>query len=168
MSENPAGHMNSPKGVALTGFDALFMVRRAPAILLPVPVSIVALPRMSESRPPDPLARLGEKIDKARAERVRRQPAVGDRSAMQQGLGLGVRIGIELVVAIVVATGLGWAIDRWFGTRPWGMIVLFFLGVAAGMLNVYRAVTGVSGPVGFRPPDVGAAASEGRSDDEDC
>ena len=75
---------------------------------------------MSESRPPDPLARLGEKIDKARAERVRRQPAVGDRSAMQQGLGLGVRIGIELVVAIVVATGLGWAIDRWFGTRPWG------------------------------------------------
>jgi len=74
---------------------------------------------MSESRPPDPLARLGDEIDKARAERVRRQPVVGDRSAMQQGLGLGVRIGIELVVAIVVSTGLGWAIDRWFGTRQW-------------------------------------------------
>src|SRR6266436_9932957 len=98
---------------------------------------------MSESRPPDPLARLGEQIDKARAGRVGRQPVVGDRSAVQQGLGLGFRIGIELVVAVVVATGLGWAIDRWLGTRPWGMIVLFFLGVAAGMLNVYRAVTGV-------------------------
>jgi ATP synthase protein I len=123
---------------------------------------------MSESRPPDPLARLGEKIDKARAQRVRRQPAVSDRSSLQQGLGLGFRIGIELVVAIVVATGLGWLIDRWFGTRPWGMIVLFFLGVAAGMLNVYRAVTGVSGAVGYRPPDAGAAASKGRWDDEDC
>ena len=123
---------------------------------------------MSKSRPPDPLARLGEEIDKARAQRVRRQPPVGDRSALQQGLGLGLRIGIELVVAIVVATGLGWAIDRWFGTRPWGMIVLFFLGVAAGMLNVYRAVTGVSGPVGYRPPGAGAAASKGRWDDEDC
>ena len=123
---------------------------------------------MSESRPPDPLARLGEKIDKARAQRVRRQPAVGDRSSLQQGLGLGFRIGIELVVAIAVATGLGWVIDRWFGTRPWGMIVLFFLGVAAGMLNVYRAVTGIGGPVGYHPPDAGAPASKGRWDDEDC
>jgi ATP synthase protein I len=123
---------------------------------------------MSENRPPDPLARLGEEIDKARAERVRRQPAIGDRSSMQQGLGLGVRIGIELVVAIVVSTGLGWAIDRWFGTRPWGMIVLFFLGVAAGMLNVYRAVTGVRGPVGYRPPAASPAAPKGQWDDEDC
>ena len=123
---------------------------------------------MSENRPPDPLARLGEEIDKARAERVRRQPVVADRSAMQQGLGLGVRIGIELVVAIVVSTGLGWAIDRWFGTRPWGMIVLFFLGVAAGMLNVYRAVTGVRGPVGYRTGDAGSAVPKGQWDDEDC
>ena len=107
---------------------------------------------MSEREPPDPLARLGERIDEARAEHVRRQPAVVDRSAMQQGLGLGLRIGIELVVAIGVATGLGWAIDRWLGTRPWAMIVLFFLGVAAGMLNVYRAVSGISAPVGYRRP----------------
>jgi ATP synthase protein I len=107
---------------------------------------------MSEREPPDPLARLGERIDKARAQNVRSQPAVGDRSAMQQGLGLGLRIGIELVVAIGVATALGWAIDRWLGTRPWGIIVLFFLGVAAGMLNVYRAVSGISTPVGYRRP----------------
>src|SRR6516165_21421 len=114
---------------------------------------------MSESRPPDPLVRLGEEIDKARAERVRRQPAVADRSALQQGLGLGVRIGIELVVAIGVSTGLGWAIDRWFGTRPWGIIVLFFLGVAAGMLNVYRAVSGISTPVGYRRPGADSAGT---------
>jgi ATP synthase protein I len=123
---------------------------------------------MSENRPPDPLARLGDQIDKARAERVRRRPVVADRSVLQQGLGLGLRIGIELVVAIVVATGLGWAIDRWFGTRPWGMIVLFFLGVAAGMLNVYRAVTGISAPVGYRGGDEASAGSKNRWDDEDC
>jgi ATP synthase protein I len=107
---------------------------------------------MSEREPPDPLARLGERIDRARAERVHGPLPVGDRSAMQQGLGLGLRIGIELVGAIGVATGLGWAIDRWLGTRPWGIIVLFFLGVAAGMLNVYRAVSGISTPVGYRRP----------------
>src|SRR5215469_5516783 len=112
---------------------------------------------MSEREPPDPLAGLGERIDRARAERVREQTAVGDRSALQQGIGFGFRIGIELVVAIGVATALGWAIDRWLGTRPWGIIVLFFLGVAAGMLNVYRAVTGVRAPVGYRQPNAKGA-----------
>src|SRR5215475_4426932 len=117
--------------------------------------------------PPDPLARLGERIDKARAERVQREPSAVDRSTMQQGLGLGLRIGIELVVAIGIATGLGWALDRWFGTRPWGMVVLFFLGVAAGMMNVYRAVAGIRGPVGYRSRAAGTAAPKAQWDDED-
>src|SRR5271169_1612714 len=114
---------------------------------------------MSEREPPDPLARLGERIDRARAERVRAPAPAGARSGMQQGLGLGLRIGIELVVAIGVATALGWAIDRWLGTRPWGIIVLFFLGVAAGMLNVYRAVSGISTPVGYRRPGADGAGT---------
>src|SRR5260370_22673883 len=120
---------------------------------------------MSQESPSDPLARLGERLDKARARRVERQPAVGGRSAVQQGLGLGFRIGIELVVAVVVATGLGWAIDRWLGTRPWGMIVLFFLGVAAGMLSVYRAVTGISAPAGYRRQNPDAARNRGDDDE---
>jgi ATP synthase protein I len=128
------------------------------AILPPVQVSDIAFVRMSEGRPPDPLGRLGEEIERAQAQRVRKEPTAADRAALQGGLGVGLRIGIELVVAVVVATGLGWAIDRWLGTRPWGMIVLFFLGVAAGMLNVYRAVTGVSGAAGYRKgPESGAS-----------
>jgi ATP synthase protein I len=119
---------------------------------------------MSEREPPDPLAGLGERIDRARAQRVREQPTAVDRSALQQGIGFGFRIGIELVVAIGVATGLGWAIDRWLGTRPWGIIVLFFLGVAAGMLNVYRAVSGISTPVGYRRPDGDDAGGRARPD----
>jgi ATP synthase protein I len=121
---------------------------------------------MSDGRSTDPLARLGEEIDKARAQRVRAQPVAAERSNLQQGLGLGFRIGIELVVAVAVATGLGWAIDRWLGTRPWGMIVLFFLGVAAGMLNVYRAVNRISGAAGYRKPGETAAATN-KWDDED-
>ena len=70
---------------------------------------------------------------------------------------------------MVVATGLGWAIDRWLGTRPWGTIVLFFLGVAAGMVNVYRAVTGIKMPVGYRRPDESRAGRKRAKDkwDED-
>jgi ATP synthase protein I len=119
---------------------------------------------MTEGTPPDPLMRLGERLDKARAGRAERQPVVGDRSAAQQGLGLAFRIGVELVVAVVVATGLGWAIDRWLGTRPWGMIALFFLGVAAGMWNVYRAVAGIGMAAGQRWQEPDAAAGRGTKD----
>src|SRR5216683_2445307 len=121
---------------------------------------------MSEGRPTDPLARLGDEIDKARAQHVQRQPVATDRSNLRQGLSLGFRIGIELVVAVVVATGLGWAIDHWLGTRPWGMIVLFFLGVAAGMLNDNRAVNRISGAAGYRQRGETDAGTN-KWDDED-
>ena len=107
---------------------------------------------MSEE-PPDPLARFSERLERAQA-RDRAEPSAGggDNAGQQQALGIGFRIGIEFVVAIVVATGLGWAFDRVLGTKPFAMIVMFFLGVATGMLNVYRAITGQSAAVGFRRP----------------
>jgi len=120
---------------------------------------------MSDSDKPDPLARLGQELDRAQAARAPRPEAGGGGAGnLQQGMGVGFRIGIEFVVAIVVATGLGWAIDRWFGTRPWGMIVLFFLGVGAGMVNVYRAVAGLGMAVGYRR---GAAAPPAKGDWDD-
>ncbi len=126
---------------------------------------------MSDGRPPDRLARLGAELDKAaQAQRGAQKPAPGpDDPSLQQGAGLGMRIGIEFVVAVVVATGLGWAVDQWLGTRPWGMIVLFFLGVAAGMLNVYRAVNGIQQAVGYRRLDEvkGAKRPKDGWDDED-
>jgi ATP synthase protein I len=108
---------------------------------------------MSEDRPPDALARFAERLDKARAQSGER-PAVGDGdgAGQQRALGLGFRIGIEFVVAIVVATGLGWAFDRALGTKPFATIVMFFLGVATGMYNVYRAITGQGAAIGFRRP----------------
>src|SRR5436853_760745 len=119
---------------------------------------------MSEGGPPDPLARVGERLDKARAGRGGEPAARPDNAGLQQGMGLGFRIGIEFVVAIIVATGLGWAIDSWAGTRPWGMIVLFFLGVGAGMLSVYRAVAGIKTPVGYRRLDQGQAGAKPGTD----
>jgi ATP synthase protein I len=126
---------------------------------------------MSEGGPPDPLARLGERLDKARARRGGEPVVAPDKAAMQQGVGIGLRIGIEFVVAVIVATGLGWVLDRWLGTRPWGTIVLFFLGVGAGMLSVYRAVTGIKMPVGSRPlakADPAAQPAKGDWDDDEA
>jgi ATP synthase protein I len=109
---------------------------------------------MSESEPPDRLARLGKRLDEARARRGNAEPTAGSNDpAVQQGMGVGLRIGVEFVVAIVLATALGWALDRWLGTAPWGAIVMFFLGVGTGMMNVYRAVTGIKVAVGYRRPE---------------
>jgi ATP synthase protein I len=49
------------------------------------------------------------------------------------------RIGIELIVAVAVGAAIGYGLDSWLGTAPWLLILFFFLGVAAGFLNVYKA-----------------------------
>lgn len=113
---------------------------------------------MSEDPPPDPLTRLGEKIDRAQQERLRQQMS-GRSGAPPGGLGLGMRMATELAAALLVGLAIGWVVDRFFGTRPWGLIVFLFLGMAAGMVNVFRAAKGVGygGPPpaarrGNRPP----------------
>ncbi|MGH9162211.1 MAG: AtpZ/AtpI family protein [Vicinamibacteraceae bacterium] len=47
-------------------------------------------------------------------------------------------LGLSFVLAIVMGTALGWWVDERLGTAPWGFIVFFACGVAAGILNVYR------------------------------
>ena len=97
---------------------------------------------MSEPGGADPLRDLGERLDQAR--RAQRGESAGgeDMKLPRGGLGLAFRIAVELVAALAVGLAIGWAIDHWLGTRPWGLVVFFFLGAAAGMLNVYRAVGG--------------------------
>ena len=52
------------------------------------------------------------------------------------------RVATELVAGVVVGAFIGWVLDRWLGTSPLFLVVLFFLGAAAGMLNVWRIVSG--------------------------
>jgi ATP synthase protein I len=52
--------------------------------------------------------------------------------------GIGLRVGIELVSALVVAVAIGYGLDRLLGTKPILMAVFVLLGGAAGILNVWR------------------------------
>jgi ATP synthase protein I len=47
-------------------------------------------------------------------------------------------VGFSFVLAIVIGTWFGWLLDGWLGTAPWMLLLFFFLGLAAGVLNVYR------------------------------
>ncbi len=54
-------------------------------------------------------------------------------------MGNAFKLGTELVAAVGVGTIIGFILDSWFGTKPWLILIFFFLGAAAGMLNVIRA-----------------------------
>ena len=57
---------------------------------------------------------------------------------MGSAMSLGLQAGSEFVSAVLVGTGIGWVLDKGLGTRPAFLIVLFLVGVAAGVWNVIR------------------------------
>jgi len=54
-------------------------------------------------------------------------------------LGKALKISTELVAAVVVGSSFGFILDSQFGTKPLLTICFFFMGVAAGILNVIRS-----------------------------
>ena len=90
------------------------------------------------------LQRLGERLARHRASP---EPEAGsgprsDPSALARGF----RLSTELVAGVLVGAFIGWALDRWLGISPWGMIVFLLLGFAAGVINVMRAAGISQGP----------------------
>ena len=67
--------------------------------------------------------------------------ALANGSHDTSGMARGMRIGTEFVAAIVIGSILGYLIDLGLGTSPWGLLIMFMMGFAAGILNVTRAVT---------------------------
>ncbi len=94
---------------------------------------------------PEDLKRLGQRIDEA--GRKRSEPA---RGAAPSALGIAFRFGAEMISAILVGGALGWGIDWSFDhwtsvhTRPWGLVVMFVVGAAAGIRNVMRAANEIN------------------------
>jgi ATP synthase protein I len=92
--------------------------------------------------------RLGQHYPDRPSENDRGQGASSDPSALARGL----RLSAEFVAGILVGAAVGWLLDRWLGTSPWGMIVLLLFGFAAGVLNMMRAAGAVP-PNTLDPPD---------------
>ena len=67
-----------------------------------------------------------------------KKQALVDNQKRSSFMGNAFKLGTELVAAVGVGTIIGFILDSWFGTKPWLIIIFFFLGAAAGMLNVIR------------------------------
>ena len=63
------------------------------------------------------------------------------QNADKKGIFLGnaFKLGTELVAAVIVGTIIGFILDNWFGTKPLLILIFFFMGVAAGIVNVVRS-----------------------------
>jgi len=110
--------------------------------------------RMAERKGPTPLKELEERLRRARERRTAAEGSEDEGAGARfGGLGLAFRIGVELVAALIVGVGIGLLIDRWLGIAPWGLVVFFFLGAGAGVLNVYRAMKGYGSAVGYKRPE---------------
>jgi ATP synthase protein I len=48
-------------------------------------------------------------------------------------------IGIEMGAALVVGMGIGWLIDHYFKTQPWGLAIFTGFGIVAGFRNLIVA-----------------------------
>ena len=62
-----------------------------------------------------------------------------DKETGSSGMGTAFKMSTELVSAVLVGTIIGFILDNWFGTKPWLILIFFFVGVIAGIMNVFKS-----------------------------
>jgi len=62
-----------------------------------------------------------------------------NNKANSSSIGTAFKLSTELVSAVAVGTIIGFILDKTFGTKPWLIIIFFFVGVVAGIINVIRS-----------------------------
>jgi ATP synthase protein I len=83
--------------------------------------------------------RLSEIRDSRKIGTDQPEAGSGDGAARASAMARGFRLSSELVAGVVVGAVIGWGFDRLLSTSPFGLIVFFLLGFAAGVINVMRS-----------------------------
>ena len=81
------------------------------------------------------LQKLKERIQTAKSINKSQQ-----KTKKESGAGFGFKISTEIIAALVVGVGIGLIVDKYLGTKPFGLIIFFIFGALAGFLNVYRVM----------------------------
>ena len=81
------------------------------------------------------LENLKEKLDKLQSSKTNQ-----NNKNKETGAGFGFKISTEIIAALVIGVCIGLLVDKYFNTKPFGLIIFFILGALAGFLNVYRVM----------------------------
>ena len=93
------------------------------------------------------LSRLSSALEQHQNPAGSEEMKVPDLSGESLGAtNLGFRVLVEFVSAILVGTLIGWQIDKWAHTGPVFLILFLMLGMAAGLVNIYRITAGPKPP----------------------
>lgn len=99
----------------------------------------------TDGRPPDEAdldARrraLGSKLE-ALGRQQSSGTAPGDRTAAEpSGMVKLFRFSADFVSGVLAGALIGWVLDRFAGTRPWGFIIFLLLGFATGIYNLVKS-----------------------------
>ena len=68
-------------------------------------------------------------------EERNRQKAGGETDANYR---LGNRVLAELIGGLAGGAFIGWVIDQFAGTSPWGLLVMLFMGIVVAFRNIIR------------------------------
>ena len=82
---------------------------------------------------------MGKERLKDRLKNARKKLKVEKENPQTSNIGQAFKLSTELVAAVLVGTIIGFILDNWFDTKPWLIIIFFFIGVAAGIINVIRS-----------------------------
>tara|TARA_Y100000746_G_scaffold79716_1_gene67253 strand:- start:37 stop:303 length:267 start_codon:yes stop_codon:yes gene_type:complete len=82
---------------------------------------------------------MGKERLKDRLKNARKKLKVEKENPQTSNIGQAFKLSTELVAAVLVGTIIGFILDNWFDTKPWLIIIFFFVGVIAGILNVIRS-----------------------------
>lgn len=94
-------------------------------------------PGQDPKLPEDPrLASLDERLARAQADEAERTGR--NRKAADSNEQLGNRVLSYLIGGMLGGAAIGWALDRLFDTSPWLLLVMLFLGTAAGFWNIIK------------------------------
>lgn len=140
----------------------------APAALRPVETvatcrRVVPVRWGVEPTLPDPADRQNLDPFEERLAAAKARSAPEPRQVVVSALARGTRHAFEIAATTLVGAGLGWMIDRWLGTGPWGFLLLLLLGVMAGFWNLLKAVNAEAAAV---RREAGAVADEAAGDDD--
>jgi len=62
-----------------------------------------------------------------------------EKKQNQSPIGSAFKLSTELVSAVAIGTIIGFILDKTFGTKPWLILIFFFVGVIAGIMNVIKS-----------------------------
>ena len=64
---------------------------------------------------------------------------LSDKKPNPSPIGTAFKLSTELVSAVAVGTIIGFILDKTFGTKPWLILIFFFVGVITGITNVIKS-----------------------------